>query len=213
MIEAVIFDMDGLMINSEPAHFKAFQTVFKQYSKSLNATTFQRYIGQSDLDQATDMVVRFDLPIDATELATKKQHAYQQLLQTIEAREGLFELLSQLKAIKLATAIASSSLLNEIETVVAALRIQKSIDHLTSATEVEHGKPAPDILLLTSQKLGVRPEACLVLDDAPSGVQAAVAAKMPVFAIPSDETAGLDFSDATKRLSSLREVFEAMQSL
>lgn len=211
-IKAVLFDMDGLMIDSEPLHYQAFNVVLKKYGQHLTEKeNKERYIGLSDEDEAVDMVVRFNLPISAEELVQAKREKAKKLLSNhIVVQAGLIDLLTNLHKNGYKIAIASSSRLEIIEIVINGLQITSLIDAFASAEEVKHGKPAPDVYLLAAEKLGVIPSECLVLEDAPKGVQAGKAAGMLVFAIPSGYTKGQDFSLADKVLNSLSEVFSLL---
>ncbi len=212
-IKAVLFDMDGLMIDSEPLSLQAFNMVFRKYGKYLTEDeSNKRYVGISDKDASQDMIKRFDLPMSAEELVLAKKDAYQQILKThqIISQVGLFEILTNLHSSGYKIGIASGSSLKEIEIVINGLQISQLVDIYCSADEVENGKPAPDVYLLAAKKLGVSPADCLVLEDAPKGVQAAKSAGMICFAIPSNETKGLDFSQADKVLNSLAEVFNLL---
>lgn len=210
--KAVIFDMDGLMIDSEPFHAKAYDTVLKKFGYGLTQEeNSKRYVGISDLDASRDMVKRFNLPITPEELSSQKQQAYKVHLKEIKPNPGLMDLLRHLKYSGIKTAIASSSTIKEISSVVKTLGISPLINSITSAQEVENGKPAPDVFLLAAKKLKVAPALCLVLEDAPSGIAAAKAAGMFRFAIPSPETKDKDFSDANKVLENLSEVFSLIK--
>jgi HAD superfamily hydrolase (TIGR01509 family) len=215
MKKLIIFDMDGLMIDSEPFHQKAFDTVFQKYGKRLTVednNTF--YVGISDRDAAGDMVKRYSLPLSPEELVREKQKAYKELVaHQINPQEGLIHLLKDLQDNGYMKVIASSSMLDEIELIVNRLKIQEYIENYFSAQQVENGKPEPDIFLLAAEQMKVKPDQCLVLEDAPSGVKAAKAAGMDCFAIPSRETKGSDFSNATKVLTSLSEVYENLKNL
>ena len=213
MIKAVIFDMDGLMVDSEPVHFKAYEQVLGELGKTVPESDYaERYVGISDGDAAQDIVKRYHLPISAKELLTRKAAAFAKLLPgNVVPKEGLFDLLKDLRAHGYKTAVASGAMLPDIEKIIASLGLQDSFDALCSAEQVAHGKPAPDVFLLAAQKLGVQPAESLVLEDAPVGAQAAHAAGMKCYAIPSRETKGRSFNGATQVLSSLNEVFAALQ--
>lgn len=213
MIKAVLFDMDGLMIDSEPLHYQAFNKVFQEFGKELpEAVNNEKYVGISDKDVAQDMVVRFNLSIAPEEVVAKEQEYYMELLQHhVGSQPGLLDLLQDLKKNNYRTAIASGSTVSEIEAVMGALHIEKFIDAYVSADEVEKGKPAPDIFLLAAKRLGCKPHECLVLEDAPSGLKGAITCGMQCFIIPSNQTKGKDFTGATKMLGSLSEVFQNME--
>ncbi len=209
-IKAVLFDMDGLMIDSESLHFQAFSQILKKFGKIFTEEeNIKIYIGTSDADCAKDMVFRFNLPISAARLLRKKRDIFRQLLKNqLIVQPGLFELLKELSENSYEIAIGSSSTLETIKTVIDKLKISSLIDAYASAEEVKRAKPAPDIYLLAAKKLGVKPEECLVLEDAPKGVEAGKLAGMHVFVVPSRETKGQDFALADKVLNSLSEVFE-----
>lgn len=211
-IKAVLFDMDGLMIDSEPLNFKAWKSVFETYSINLKEDEFnQRYVGISDKEGTEDMVTRYKLSISAAELSQVKRSIYKQFLQTqLVPKPGLINLLINLQKKEYKTAIGSGSSLEEIQMVVKKLDIFHLINTFVSAEEVSKGKPAPDIYLEVAKRLKVNPNECLVLEDAAPGVKAAKAAGMMCFAIPSRETKGHDFSLADKILNSLSEVFNLL---
>lgn len=213
MIKAVIFDLDGLMVDSEPVHFKAYEKALSELGKKLPEHDYaEYYVGISDHDAAQDMVKRYNLPISADELLVRKAQVFAQLLPgNVVPQKGLFDLLHDLRAHGYKTAVASGAMLPDIKQIIASLNLQDSFDALCSADSVQHGKPAPDLFLLAARTLDVPPQNCLVLEDAPAGVQAAKSAGMKCYAIPSRETKGRNFAGATKVLASLSEVFNALQ--
>jgi HAD superfamily hydrolase (TIGR01509 family) len=208
-VGTVIFDMDGLMIDSEPVHQKAYDAVLQRFGKGLTEEENNRlYVGISDKDITEDLVQRHGLPVSPAELEEAKHHAYLELVEHILPQEGLMELLNKLQDRNYKMAIASSSPLSHIQVVLDALHAGEYFSAYFSAEQVEHGKPAPHLFLLAAQEIGSNPAQCLVLEDAPSGIAAAKAASMYSFAIPSRETKGADFSNATVRLNSLVELAE-----
>lgn len=209
-IKAVLFDMDGLMVDSEPLHLLAFNEVFKRYGKHLSEEDNKRfYLGRTDEESVGNMVERFGLPISPNELSLKKFEAYQQIIEThIVPQPGLLKLLDNLHQSGYKIAVVSNSVLESIKKVIEIFKIGSLINIYASGEEVEHGKPAPDVYLLAAKKLMIGPSECLVLEDSPLGVQAGKNAGMKVFAIPSQYTKDEDFSLADQVLNSLDEVFE-----
>lgn len=208
MFKAVIFDMDGLMIDSEPFHQMAFDKALQKWGSSLSIEENNAsYVGITDIDAASDMVRKKNLSISPATLVGEKQKYYRSILeQNLVAQPGVIDLLAALKKKGIKTAIASSSTIEEIKIVCKKLDINNDIDFICSATQVAKGKPAPDIFLFASDHLQVDPQDCLVMEDAPSGVLAAKAAGMKVYVVPSRETKNRDFSEADKVFRSLSEV-------
>lgn len=201
--------MDGLLADSEPLHYQAMNRVFQSYGKHFTKEdNINLYYGLPDLEAARDMVARFNLPLSAGELVLQKEKEGEKLLTRVKPMPGLLELLQKLKAAGIKMAIASSSKLATIKVVVNAVGVAGYFQFLSSVDRVENGKPAPDVYLLAAKRLGVAPEDCLVLEDSPAGVLAAVAAGMTVFAIPGKEIMNGDFSQANKVLNSLDEVIQ-----
>jgi len=207
VIKAVIFDMDGLMIDSEPYHVEAYNKVLEAMGHHLSDTENLKYVGVSDKYICHDLVQTLGLKIAPTELENRKREAYKQLLEKeVVAKPGLITLVKQLHEEKFKLAVASSSPMSEINTVLKRLSLLNLFDELVSSDAVEHGKPAPDVFLYAARKLGVEPKDCLVLEDAPSGLQAAKSANMLCYVIPSRDTQEENFALADKKLTSLSEV-------
>ena len=207
--KAVIFDMDGLMIDSEPLHLIAYNQVLKQFDFVLSEQENNaRYIGVGDVFISNDLVSRLNLPITPEELLMQKAAVYFELLtEKVKAQPGLIDLVKRLHQLNLILAIGSGSALKEIQQVVNTLKIAEYFSYLCSSEDFEHAKPAPDIYLHIADKLNIAPKDCLVLEDSPSGLQAAKSAGMSCYVVPSRETLGKDFSSADAVLADLTQVF------
>ena len=137
----------------------------------------------------------------------KRSRVYLNLLkQNLHPQKGFISLLNLLKNHKVKLAVASSSVMEHIETVLSTLKVKDYFDVIVSGQFVARGKPFPDINLEAAKKLGIKPEYCLVLDDAQSGVESAKNANMKVIAVPNKFTKEHDFSKADLILNSLEEV-------
>ncbi|MCI0535783.1 MAG: HAD family phosphatase [Verrucomicrobiales bacterium] len=183
-IEAVIFDMDGVIVDSEPRHEQAFLEVFEQlgYGQT-HAMDFPAYLGRSDEALWLDFIAKHQPKQSLKELAHWKQTRLIEILRAeqpiFEAFPALVERISQRYKIGL----ASGSLHAVIDEVVAMKNLRRFFPVRVSVEEVAHGKPAPDVFLRAADLLGVIPAACCVIEDAAAGVQAALAAGMKVIAI------------------------------
>lgn len=203
---AVIFDMDGVIVDSEPRHERAFLQVLAEIGYGHNhGLEFQRYIGRSDRDVWIDFVARHQ-PAQSLEalLAMKRKRVLEILRQDEPLFEGLPELLEKLSA-RYSLAVASGSEPEVVEAVLRFKTLRRFFSVVTTASEVKKGKPAPDIFLHAAQLLGVEPQACWVIEDSKPGVAAGLAAGMRVMAItnthPAEELGG-----ATRIVTSYREI-------
>jgi HAD superfamily hydrolase (TIGR01509 family) len=184
MFSAVIFDMDGVIVDSEPRHERAFLDVFEQmgYGQT-HGVHFEQYIGRSDRAVWVDFIARHQPKQSIEELtAWKQNHVIEILRREQPIFEGLPELVAQLAASH-RLAVASGSVHLVIDEVLAMKSLRRHFPIVVSVQDVAHGKPAPDIFLRAAVLLGVEPAACCVIEDSAAGVTAARAAGMTAIAI------------------------------
>jgi beta-phosphoglucomutase family hydrolase len=206
-VRALIFDMDGVLVDSEPLHLLAYQELFSVHSIEYTEAHNQEFLGCKDIAMAHILVERWSLPYTPEQLVQNKETILARLLKSdAQIRPGVKKLLEEARALKIPCAVASSATLPTIQLVVDVLGIRQYFHHLSSGDEVEHGKPAPDVFLLAAKRLGVSPEHCLVIEDTANGIKAAKAAGMFCIAIPCDATRHQDHSQADMNLASLEEV-------
>jgi beta-phosphoglucomutase-like phosphatase (HAD superfamily) len=181
---AVIFDMDGVIIDSEPRHERAFLDVFEQmgYGQT-HGVEFERYLGRSDRAVWVDFVARHNPKWTLDELTAWKQN---HLIEIIRREQPIFaglpELVAQL-APRFRLAVASGSVHPVIDEVLAMKSLRRFFPVVVSTQDVAHGKPAPDVFLRAAELLGVTPAKCCVIEDSAAGVTAARAAGMTAIAI------------------------------
>lgn len=206
-IEALIFDMDGVLIDSEPVHLLAYQKFFREYGVVYTQDDNSQFLGQKDIEIAVNLIARHNLPLTKEQFVAKKEEAFQSLIVANPvAREGLIETLEAARRLHLKLAVASSATLGSIDLIVKVLDIRNYFDNLTSGDEVQNGKPAPDVYLLAAERLCVPAENCLVIEDTDAGVQAAKSAGMRCIAIPCDATSHQEHRLADARLLSLLDL-------
>lgn len=217
MIKAVIFDMDGVIINSEKIHSLSFETVLKEYGKKpvKNNSGLIQTAGIGAHDNWQILKKQYGLTENIDILINKKRSFHEKLIKkNLIAMPGLFQLLNLLKKNNIKIAIGSSGQLKNILLVIKGLGIEHYFDTIVSAQLVTRRKPHPDIFLKVSEMLYIPPNFCLVLEDSENGVNAAYAAGMKVIAIPTENTKNNNFSKAERVVNSLQSVtIEMINSL
>lgn len=183
-IEAIIFDMDGLLVDSEPVWDKARSSMAAEAGKEWNEKDHRAVMGVSTEEWASYMIQRLELTISPEEVQAE---IVQRMLEMY--REGVPYLPGAVEAVNLAsghypTALASGSHPNLIEAVVNDAPMQGKFKVVLSADEVGVGKPAPDVYLQTAHRLGIPPQQCLCLEDSGNGILAGLRAGMKVVAVP-----------------------------
>ncbi|HEX5020970.1 MAG TPA: HAD family phosphatase [Candidatus Binatia bacterium] len=204
-IHAVIFDLDGLLADTECLHCRAYQMALLEHGVQLRDWDYAEHWVRYGKGIA-DWIAMRGLELDPHALRLRKAQHYLDLLRSsLRPMEGALDLLELLHG-RTKLALASSSYRDAIDGVLAGLGIRHFFKVIVSGLDVAHVKPAPDIFLKAARDLGVEPERCVVLEDAEKGVIAARLAGMRCIAVPNDYTRHHDFSQATTICSSLKEI-------
>jgi HAD superfamily hydrolase (TIGR01509 family) len=184
LIQAIVFDLDGLMVDSEPLARQAWNMALRPFGRTLDEETYRQIIGLR-LDYSSKVVQTvLDLPISPEELADQKEHYHSKIrLEKVPLMPGLDPLMEALEKRNIPWGIATSSYRSHAVDVLSQLPYAGSCSAIVSGEEVVHAKPAPDIYLLAAERLGQRPESCMALEDSVPGAQAAVAAGMRTIAV------------------------------
>lgn len=213
----VIFDLDGLIVDTEPLHQRAFNAVVSVAGASYqfeNAEYGKIFTGRSVLENAEYIRERFALPQTALELTTA-QHALFTLLvadaQNLDPMPGVPELLARLTAKNFRLGIASSSRPEQVDLIIRNLNLHPHFGAIVGNDDTLKPKPAPDVYLLALENLGARAEETLALEDSSSGVRAARSAGLFVIAVPNIFTENQDFSAADLRMSDLDQVIQFLE--
>ncbi|MBA7684392.1 Beta-phosphoglucomutase [subsurface metagenome] len=184
MAKAVIWDMDGVIADTAPYHFKAWQEVFQKRGMSFTEEDFRRNFGQRN-----DTIIRNVLgeglsPSQIDTIAGEKEENFRQRVrQHIKPLPGAIKLLKSLREHGFKIALASSAPIENIRLVTQGLDINNCFHAIVSGREVKEGKPSPQGFLLAAKKLRVAPENCIVVEDAVAGVTAAKRAGMCCLAV------------------------------
>lgn len=207
-MKAVIFDMDGVIIDSEPVYngihekmlrdfgVKEILDVPEDYTGMTNSAVFKIVREKYNLKQTVEEISAYQLKVILEEFSRLED----------EPIDGIRDLLALLKEQQIKTAIASSSARKLIETVVKKFNLMTFFDVIVSGEEVPAGKPAPDVFLEAAKQLKVSPGDCLVIEDSKNGTIAAKAAGMSCIGFKNPNSGNQDLSRADNIVLSIRDI-------
>ncbi|MGL4399527.1 MAG: HAD family hydrolase [Luteolibacter sp.] len=183
--EGVIFDCDGTLVDSMPAHFEAWCEALALYGAGgiFKEDVFFAMGGRPTLDIVVELNDEYNLKLDPTKVAMAKREAFLKRLDMVTLIEEVAAFAESLRG-KMPLAIATGGSRMVIEKTLKIVGVSDWFDEVVTADDVVEGKPAPDIFLKAAHLLGVSPAKCLALEDAPAGILAAQRAGMQVIAIP-----------------------------
>lgn len=186
MLKLVIFDMDGLMFATEQVNYRAFTEIVKEEGYEPTFEQFTGFLGMNARDIQKKYYIYYGENVDAEGIYKKVGQRAKQIIREegVPEKAGLRELLKVVKEKEILTAVASGSDTEVIKEYLERTGLTPYFDIVLSSKEVKRGKPYPDIFLEICQRLNVKAEETLVLEDSANGVQAALAGNLPVINVP-----------------------------
>ncbi|NLM11794.1 MAG: HAD family phosphatase [Clostridiaceae bacterium] len=206
MLKAVIFDMDGVIIDSEPMHFKVDKSLLSKVGIEVDNSFLSRYVGVSNPEMFADIKEKFNIRYSINELLDLKSKLLLEALNEtkLDAISGVRELIQDLTSHNILLAIASSSPRMFIEAVIKKLKFEQFFKVIVSGEELEKSKPAPDIFIKAAGLLGVERDECIVIEDASAGVEAAYAAGIKCIGFVNPNSGNQDLSKASVIVEDMR---------
>jgi beta-phosphoglucomutase family hydrolase len=205
-LEAVLWDMDGVIADTADYHYSAWRDVLKERGVEFSKADFMQYFGQRH-----DTIIKFALgdklsPEEINDITEKKQSLYRRRIsRNIVPLPGAIKLIKLLNKNKVKMAIASSAVQKNIDVILQGLGIENNFQAIVFGTEVAEGKPSPLIFQLAATKLDVKPANCVVIEDAIAGVAAAKRAGMKCVAVTNSHP-GARLKNADLIVDSLEKV-------
>lgn len=214
MKQLVIFDMDGLMFDTERIYYKAWQEAAAIYGYRMTWEIYVQIVARNSryIEKVLKKILGEDLPYEA--ICEKKRALSDEMIarEGIQKKAGLVELLDYLEEKGIKKAVATSSMRAKALRYLELAEIKERFDFIICGSEVEESKPNPEIFLKAAAYIGVKAEECMVLEDSRLGIQAAKAAGMtgvfiPDLVIADEEILG----NASRHVTSLKEVIDLIE--
>jgi len=204
MIKAVIFDRDGVLIDSEYTNVKAAELVFGEFGIELTEDEKRWIVGRHPLDYTIPLIKKYDFDFDKYRALQREK--YHQVLELTPVFDKTIKLLKEIHKKGILIALCTSS--NRVDSIkiLERLGIKDLFTVLVTKEDYEKSKPNPEPYLVTAQKLGVKPTECLVVEDSEMGLKSALSAGMKCIVIFNEYTKGHDFSGALKVVGSADEI-------
>jgi HAD superfamily hydrolase (TIGR01509 family) len=188
-LQAVVFDLDGVIANTEDLYEKAGETVLARRGKTYDAPLREQMMGRPVADALQIMIDCHSLsdPLEAL-MCECKDEMIALVSTSLEAMPGLYELLDELQAANMPTAVATSGPREYAKHVLTQLEVMQRLQFVLTADDIRHGKPDPEVYFLAAKTLQLPPAQMMVLEDSGNGCRAAVAAGAYAVAVPNRHT-------------------------
>jgi len=180
----IIFDMDGVLADTGPIHFESWVKLAEEIGVNFTRETFEQTFGQTSPEIVRKLVGPEPSQDQVEKWANLKEKYYRQMVaDKLEPLPGVLDLLKILKKEGFKMAVGSSGPPENVDLLLKTLNIKSFFDAIITAEDVERGKPEPDVFLIAARQSSVKPQNCLVIEDAPVGIQAAKNAGMICIAL------------------------------
>jgi beta-phosphoglucomutase len=199
MLKAVIFDMDGVIINSEPLHHRAYHAMFDEVGADVSAELYSSLAGKSTLNVCKEIKDRFELSHSPEVLATIKRRHYDVIFEndkTFDLIKGVRTLIEHYHEQGLTLVLGSSATMVSIERIFKRFDLNPYFKAKLSGAELNASKPHPEIFIKAAAATGFSPEECIVIEDATNGIEAAKGAGIFCVGFDSEHSKNQDYSKA-----------------
>lgn len=209
MLKAVLFDMDGVIIDSEPLHHKAYHGMFKEIGISVSDQLYESFTGQATLHICKQLVSTFKLKQAPQELVAIKRRIFKDLFfndPELDLIDGVLELIKDYHKNELTLVLASSASMTTINNVFTRFHLGQYFKAKLSGADLKASKPHPEIFIKAAEASGFEKSECMVIEDSTNGVKAAHAAGIYCVGFKSPHSKNQDYTLANKVITSFEEI-------
>ncbi|MGB0981319.1 MAG: HAD family hydrolase [Winogradskyella sp.] len=215
MLKAVLFDMDGVIVDTEPLHRKAYHLMFKDVSINVSEDLYESFTGQSTINICKRLVEHFRLEDTPEHLVALKRKHYKYLFvndDELTLIDGVLDLIKDYYANGLKLVVASSASMQGINQIFERFNLNRYFDAKFSGADLKKSKPHPEIFIKAALSTGCSKQQCMVIEDSTNGIKAAHAAGIFCVGFKSEHSTGQDYSLANIVISSFEEITFSKQN-
>lgn len=210
MLKAVIFDMDGVIINSEPLHHKAYHKMFKEVNIDVSNALYESCTGQSTLNVCKFVKDTFNLNETPETLVAIKRKHYEYIFEndnTFDLIEGVLDLIKDYHANGLTLVLASSASMPSIERIFKRFDLNKYFKAKLSGADLKASKPHPEIFINAAKASSFNIKECIVIEDSTNGIAAANGANIFCVGFDSEHSKNQDYTNADLKINNFNEIY------
>lgn len=205
-MNTIIFDMDGVIIDSEPLHFELERELLEELGGKITPKELQAFVGTTDYYMWSTFKNKFNIENSIEEMIAMKKEKFLQNIHKIGLVDNFMEFMLTVYSESYLLGLASSNNRKAVDSIIEKFNLDKYLEFIISGEEVSKGKPDPEIFLTAANKMNVKPYECLVIEDAANGVKAAKAAGMKCIGLKNPNSGGQDLSQADLIVDNFNEL-------
>ena len=216
MLKAVIFDMDGVLVNTEPIYYKVVKEILNENNHDITYKEYEKYIGMTNEYTWELIKTEYDIPQSIEELIDTMMILKDVIIKRdgYELIDGVLDLLEDLKKNDIKIGLASSSPICDILDIVQSTGIDKYFDKLVTGESVVRSKPFPDVFLKAAKELEVSSKECIVIEDSKNGVLAANSANIKCIGFLNKDSGNQDLSMSDLIVENLKDIsYKSIESI
>ena len=209
MLKAVLFDMDGVIVDTEPLHRKAYHKMFHDVGIYVNEDLYASFTGQSTINICKRLVKHFDLNQSPEDLVALKRKHYKYLFENddeLDLIDGVLDLIKDYHSNNVTLVVASSASMHGINQIFERFDLNQYFSGKFSGADLKKSKPHPEIFIKAAEHTGFKKEECMVIEDSTNGLKAANAAGIFCVGYKSEHSTGQDYSLADEVISEFSEI-------
>ena len=209
MLKAVIFDMDGVIVNSEPLHHLAYKKMFEEFKLDVSNSLYESFTGQSTYSICEQLCEIFDLKVDANALVLSKRKHFKIIFEndsSFEMIDGAMNLIKDYFENNLTLVLASSASMTNIERIFKKFDLNKFFKAKISGADLKESKPNPEIFIKAAKLSDFKKEECIVIEDSTSGIAAAKSAQIYCVGYDSLNSKNQNYDKANLVINNFKEI-------